>query len=135
MIINQAHAEDAAITVTTPATTATTATVGSAPAIMPPPPMDATTGLLWNVGFIAVMVMMFYLLLIRPQQKRAQEQISMIKALKKGDKIVLQSGMIATIDGIPTEGQEITVAFVDGHKAVVLRSAIAGTYESIVKAK
>ncbi len=79
------------------------------------------------------MVVMFYLLLIRPQQKRMQEHNNMVKALKKGDKVVLQSGMIGTIDHIPTDNSpELTVAFIDGHKAVVLRSAIAGTYESIV---
>ena len=125
------------------AATATLPSVGTAGATTtaganlgyPPPPMDATTGLLWNVGFIAVMVVLFYLLLIRPQQKRLQEHNTMVKALKKGDKIVLQSGMIATIDHASADATEITVAFVDGHKAVVLRSAIAGTYESVVGKK
>lgn len=139
MIINQAHAQDvpAAANMVTDAPAAATAstTTATLDAPVPPPPMDATTGLLWNVGFIAIMVVMFYLLLIRPQQRRMQEQNAMIKALKKGDKVVLQSGMVATIDGIPTDGPEMTVAFIDGHKAVILRSAIAGTYESIVSKK
>lgn len=114
------------------ATTSTTAEIAAVP---PAPPMDSTTGLLWNVGFIAIMVVMFYLLLIRPQQKRMQEHTNMVKALKKGDKVVLQSGMIGTIDSATDGSPEMTIAFVDGHKAVVLRSAIAGTYESIVPKK
>ncbi len=123
------------MTSTTPETLSTPTDAVTMTAPVPPPQMDATTGLLWNVGFIALMVVMFYLLLIRPQQKRMQEHNTMVKALKKGDKVVLQSGMIGTIDHISNDSPELTIAFVDGHKAVVLRSAIAGTYESVVPKK
>jgi preprotein translocase subunit YajC len=104
-----------------------------AAAVPPAPPASDGAMLLWNVGFIGVMVVLFYLLLIRPQQMRFKEHSAMLGQLKKGDKVVLQSGMIGTIDAIANDNAEMTVEFLAGHKAQVLRSAIAGKYEQIVK--
>ncbi len=39
----------------------------------------------------------FYFLLIRPQQKKQKEHQNMIKGLKKGDKVVTAGGIIGTI--------------------------------------
>lgn len=39
----------------------------------------------------------FYVLLIRPQQKKLDEQAALIKNLKKGDKIVTSGGIVGTI--------------------------------------
>ncbi|MDX9689150.1 MAG: preprotein translocase subunit YajC [Proteobacteria bacterium] len=39
----------------------------------------------------------FYFLLIRPQQKQLAKQGQMIKALKKGDKVILSGGLIGTV--------------------------------------
>jgi preprotein translocase subunit YajC len=92
---------------------------------------DTGNVILWNIGFVAVMVGLFYLLLIRPQQSRYREHANMLKALKKGDKVVLQSGMIATIHEIQPEGQEAVVDLYEGVRSRVMRSAIAGKYEDI----
>lgn len=128
MFITQAWAQDA----TVPGTAVQNAVAGMG-AVPPGPPPTTTEMLMWNVGFIAVMIVLFYLLLIRPQQMRYKEHAAMLGQLKKGDKVVLQSGMIGTIDAIANDNQEMTVEFVAGHKAQVLRSAIAGKYEEIVK--
>jgi preprotein translocase subunit YajC len=122
MIINQAWAQETAAATTEAAATAAAAT-----------PPNSTELLLWNVGFVVIMIMMFYFLLIRPQQKRYKDHAEMLKALKKGDRVVLQSGMIATIDAIANDNQEMTVEFLAGYKAQILRSAIAGTYDEIAK--
>lgn len=121
MFITQAWAEDAA------------SVAPVAAAAMPNPPASDAAMLLWNLGFIAVMVVLFYLLLIRPQQLRYREHTAMLGQLKKGDKVVLQSGMIGMIDAIANDNAEMTIEFVAGHKAQVLRSAIAGKYDEIVK--
>jgi preprotein translocase subunit YajC len=107
-------------------------TVAAVPTNAPPPP-NAGAMLLWNVGFIAVMVLMFYVLLIRPQKQRYAEHAKMLDDLKRGDKIVLQSGMVAVIDTINAGAPEVVVDLFEGQKARVLRSAIAGKYSEIVK--
>ncbi len=69
-----------------------------------PPPM-------WTsfVPLILIFVV-FYFILIRPQQKKAKQQAEMLKGIKAGDKVVTSSGII---------GQVITVK----DKSVTLRSA------------
>ncbi|CAG0910210.1 unnamed protein product, partial [Cyprideis torosa] len=62
----------------TAAITADIATATDAP--------SAASAFAWNMGLIAVMVVMFYLLLIRPQQRRFNEHKAMMDNLKKGDK-------------------------------------------------
>ena len=62
--------------------------------------------------FILLIIVVFYLFLIRPQSKRAKEERKFREALKKGDKIVTTSGihgkiveMEETTAVIETEGQ------------------------------
>jgi len=57
----------------------------------PPPPV-------W-VSYVPLlfMVFIFYFLLIRPQSKQRREKQNMLSNLKKGDNIVTQGGMYATI--------------------------------------
>jgi preprotein translocase subunit YajC len=44
-----------------------------------------------------LLVVVFYFILIRPQQKRAKMQQKMIAALKPGDKVVTASGIIGVV--------------------------------------
>jgi preprotein translocase subunit YajC len=46
---------------------------------------------------LALVFAVFYFLLIRPQQKQLEKQGQLIKALKKGDKVILSGGLIGTI--------------------------------------
>ncbi len=48
---------------------------------------------------IVGMLLIFYFLLIRPQQKRQKETRKMITALKNGDRVVTSSGIFGTIAG------------------------------------
>ena len=57
---------------------------------------DSIMGLL---PFIMIFVV-FYFLLIRPQQKRAKEHKVMIEALKRGDKIITSGGIIAKVSKV-----------------------------------
>lgn len=126
MFMNQAFAADAAQN-SIPA-----ADAGAAAAVPAAPPSDMEM-LIWNGGFIAMMVVLFYLLLIRPQQTRYRDHSDMLKKLHKGDKVILQSGMIAIVDHVPEGGEELTVELNPGNKVHVMRSAIAGKYDDIVK--
>lgn len=46
--------------------------------------------------FIPIVVI-FYFLMIRPQQKKAKQHLQLLQSLKKGDQVVTTSGIIATI--------------------------------------
>ena len=59
-----------------------------------------------QIGLIFVIM---YVLLIRPQQKRQQDLQKMQGALKKGDRVVTQAGIIGTIAGIGTDTATLQV--------------------------
>ena len=51
------------------------------------------------MGFapMILIVIVFYFVLIRPQQKRAKQQATLVSALKSGDKVVTSSGIIGVV--------------------------------------
>lgn len=55
---------------------------------------------------MVLIVVVFYFILIRPQQKRAKEQSALLKNLKSGDKVATSSGII----GIVTSVKDNTVS-------------------------
>jgi preprotein translocase subunit YajC len=70
-------------------------------------------------GFIIVM---FYLMLFRPQQKRAKEQRAMIEALKSGDEVVTSGGILGRITDVAEHF--ITLEIADGVRIRVQRHAV-----------
>jgi preprotein translocase subunit YajC len=49
---------------------------------------------------LVLLFVVFYFLLIRPQQKRAKQQKSFMESLKKGDSVVTSGGLCGKITGI-----------------------------------
>jgi preprotein translocase subunit YajC len=78
---------------------------------------------LLNMGFILVMVLLFYVLLIAPQQRRFKEHRQMQESLKKGDKVVTAGGLVGKIDKVK-EGDEIVIDLGNNLKVTALRSTI-----------
>ena len=71
--------------------------------------------------------LVMYFFMIRPQQKREKTRQKMISELKKGDKVVTNSGIIGSVWGIK---DTIVVLKIDGEvKMEVLKSSIASTME------
>jgi preprotein translocase subunit YajC len=77
------------------------------------------------LAFIAIL----YFLLIRPQQKRQKQHKALISALKKGDKVVTSSGIIATVSKVPGD-HEIVLEIAHGVHCKFVRSAIASVAQS-----
>ena len=67
-------------------------------------------------------VVVFYMFVIRPQQKRAREQADLLKALRPGDKIVTSGGLIGVVVGLKEKSVSIRSA---DTKLEVLKSAVA----------
>jgi len=79
------------------------------------------------VGFLVPMVLMivvFYFLLIRPQQKRAKEHRQMIGNLRRGDRVVTAGGIVGKVSRAP-EDAEVEVEIAEGVKVKVVRDTIS----------
>lgn len=115
MLISQAFAQGTE-------TTATTQAPGAPDGMAPPNPMTAFAS---NMGLILVLVAMFYVLLIRPQQKRFKEHSAMLAGLNKGDKVVTGGGLVGTIAEV-SGNDEVIVDLGNGIKVTALRSTLHG---------
>lgn len=67
--------------------------------------------------------LIFYFMIIRPQQKRAKEREKMLSTMDKGDKVVTSGGLHGTIAGLDDKTVLLQVA--DNVKMKFERSAIA----------
>jgi preprotein translocase subunit YajC len=88
-------------------------------------PTDAgglQTQIITFLPFVAIFVL-FYFLLIRPQQKRAKEHAALIAAVKRGDTIVLSSGLIGKVTRV--EEAEVNVEIAPSVNVRVVKSMIA----------
>ena len=76
-------------------------------------------------SFLPIILIMgiFYVLLILPQQRRQKQLRVMLSALKSGDKVVTSGGIYGTIAGI--DENTVILRIADQVKIRVLRSAIA----------
>ena len=59
---------------------------------------------------LILIFVVFYFLLIRPQQKRAKEHRAMLGALKKGDKVITSGGVYGVIENVGTNTVTIKIA-------------------------
>ncbi|WP_323042170.1 preprotein translocase subunit YajC [Gemmobacter sp.] len=65
-----------------------------------------------------------YFLLIRPQQKKAKEHRTMVEALRRGDTVLTQGGIIGKVVKVKEDG-EVEVEIADGVKVRILKATIA----------
>ena len=69
------------------------------------------------------LIVVFYFLLIRPQQKQRKQHQTLIASLKKGDKVMTNSGLIATITKVVND-QEVLLEIANGVHCKFVKSAI-----------
>jgi len=65
-----------------------------------------------------------YFLLIRPQQKKMKEHKAMVEALRRGDQVLTQGGIVGKVTKVQEDGT-IEVEIAEGVKVKVLRHTIA----------
>lgn len=80
-----------------------------------------SVGLSAMVPWILIFVV-FYFLLIRPQQKKEKTRLDMIKNLKKGDKITTNGGIVGIVDKV--DGNEVKVEIAHGVVISVLKNFV-----------
>lgn len=67
--------------------------------------------------------LIFYFMIIRPQQKRAKEREKLLSSVQKGDKVVTSGGMHGVIAGV--EEKTVLLQITESVKVKMERSAIA----------
>ena len=72
---------------------------------------------------LVLIFVVFYFLLIRPQQRKAKDHRTMLDALRRGDRVVTGGGIIGTVARVDNP-EEVTVDIADGVRVRVLRSTI-----------
>jgi preprotein translocase subunit YajC len=73
---------------------------------------------------LAIIMVIFYVLLILPAQRRQKKTQAMLSELKTGDKVVTTGGLYGTI--VALDGDAVQLRIADQVKVKVARSAVAG---------
>src|SRR5690242_12539969 len=97
-----------------------TAILGQVPAS--PGQQNPTGGAVMMIGYVVILVAMFYFVAIRPQQKRAKDLNTLLKSLKPGDKVITASGIIGTVVSVKDKSVALRSAET---KLEVLKSTIS----------
>ena len=74
---------------------------------------------------IILIFVIFYFLLIRPQQKKMKAHRAMLGQIKRGDKVLTGGGIIGTVTKVKEDTDEITVEIADGIRVEVLRGTVS----------
>ena len=88
----------------------------------------------FSLVMIAAIFVLFYFMLIRPQNKRAKEHRELVNNLKKGDEIVTSGGLLAKV--ISIDDLYIKVSLAEGIEITMQRGAVStvlpkGTLKSL----
>jgi len=92
----------------------------------------AGNGLVAFLPLVIIMVI-FYVLLILPAQRRQKKTQAMLNALKNGDKVVTSGGLYGTIVGLEPDAVQLRIA--EQVKVRVARSAIADIQSELKEEK
>ena len=80
------------------------------------------------VPFLLILVI-FYFVLIRPQQKRVQEHTKFLDSLKKGDDVITESGLFGTVVGIDDSSVVLKVA--ENVRVKYLKTKVSGRQSAL----
>lgn len=83
---------------------------------------DERAQMLRTFGLMVFMAIAMYLLLFRPQQKKAREHAELLKTIKNGDRVVTSGGILGVIVGIKDKTVSIRSA---DTKLEILKSSIS----------
>ncbi len=73
---------------------------------------------------LLLIFVVFYFMLIRPQQKKLNEHQKMLESLRRGDKVVTGGGIIGVVSKV--EDNELTIEIADNVRVRVQRGTISG---------
>jgi preprotein translocase subunit YajC len=86
------------------------------------PPANSPVALFAQFGWIVLVFVVMYLLLIRPQQQQQKKTSEMLKALKRGDRVVTSGGIIGSVIGV--DDGKVVLRVSDEVKLEFVKSAV-----------
>jgi preprotein translocase subunit YajC len=78
---------------------------------------------LFQIMPLILIFFVFYFLIIRPQQNKVKEHAAMVNAVKKGDEVVTQGGLIGKF--LKVSDDEVTIDFGDNVNIRAVKSTLA----------
>lgn len=72
---------------------------------------------------IILIFVIFYFLLIRPQQQKMKQHRAMVDALRRGDEVITSGGIIGKVSKVQDDGK-VEVEIADGVKVKVIKHTI-----------
>lgn len=94
--------------------------------ISPAHAQAAATGQSFDPGFLIMIGLLFvimYVFMFRPQQKRAKKHREMIAAVRRGDTVVTQGGMIGKISKVISD-EEVMIEIAEGVRVRVVKTTL-----------
>lgn len=82
-----------------------------------------TSSAIMQMAPLALIFVVFYFFLIRPQQKKAKDAKTMLGALRRGDRVVTGGGIIGTVAKV-VSNDEVLVDIAENTRVRVVRSTI-----------
>ena len=95
-----------------------------AQAAAPPAGPPAADQMLHMFAILAVTVGIFYFMIIRPQQKKQKETEAMLRAVKKGDRVLTSGGVFGTVVGPGSNDDALVLRVSDDVKMEFARHSI-----------
>lgn len=97
---------------------------------------QAQGGGMGMIVMFAIMGLIFYFMLYRPQAKRVKEHKNLVTSLGKGDEVLTQGGLVGRITKISEEKDFIEIALNDETHIVIQKTSVSallpkGTMKSI----
>ena len=74
------------------------------------------------IGWLVIMVGLFYFMMIRPQQRKEKERRALIASIKSGDRVVFGGGLIGTVANV--KDTVLVVKAAENTKLEVLRASV-----------
>ena len=77
---------------------------------------------------LMMFAVLFYFIVMRPQQRERKKREDLLGQLKKNDKVLTVGGIIGTIADLSNDGSRVTLRVDDGTRIKFTRSSIQGPY-------
>ncbi|MDB5535822.1 preprotein translocase subunit YajC [Devosia sp. UYZn731] len=87
-------------------------------------PTGGMTDILVQLAPILLLVVIFYMLIFRPQQKRVKAQQAMLGAIRRGDTVVTTGGIVGKVTKA-VDGEDLEVEIATGVKVKLVRGMIS----------
>lgn len=91
--------------------------------LMAPPQQGQGGGEIWSTLIMfSVIILIFYFMILRPQNKKQKEKMNLINSIKKGDKVITAGGIHGAVSGV--DEKTILLEVADKVKLKIEKSSI-----------